>query len=63
MAKKDGIVALTVKQDPIPLEQITLLDFFAAFASIGAVSLGDAKQTAKQSYAIAQAMLDERANQ
>jgi hypothetical protein len=61
MAKKDGIAAVLKEyKDPVPLEKMTLKDFFAAFACIGAVSLGDPEQTAKQAYAVAEAMLDER---
>jgi hypothetical protein len=59
--KHDGIAAvLREYKDPVPLDQMTLRDFFAAFACIGAVSLGDPKQTAKQAYAVAEAMLDEK---
>lgn len=62
MAK--GIAAVLKEQrDPVPLEQMTLLDFFAAFASIGAVTLGDPEQIAKQAYAVANALLDERKKQ
>lgn len=62
MAK--GIAAVLKEQrDPVSLEQMTLLDFFAAFASIGAVTLGDPEQTAKQAYAVANALLDERKKQ
>lgn len=61
MKNKAGIAAvLKPAKNPIPMEEITLRDFFAAFASIGAVTLGDAEQTARQAYAVADAMLDER---
>jgi hypothetical protein len=60
MAKRQGIALLQAKRDPIPLEQITLRDFFAAFACIGASSMAAPKEIATQSYAVADAMLDER---
>jgi hypothetical protein len=59
MAKGISAILKEVK-DPVPLDQMNLRDFFAAFASIGAVSLGDAEQTAKQAYEVAEAMLEER---
>ena len=61
MSRKAGIAAvLQPVRDPVSIEEITLRDFFAAFASIGAVTLGDSEQTARQAYAVADAMLDER---
>jgi len=60
MAKGIATV-LKERKDNVPLDQMTLRDFFAAFVSIGAVTLGHPEQTAKQAYEVAEAMLDERA--
>jgi hypothetical protein len=59
--KHDGIAAvLREYKDPVSLDQMTLRDFFAAMVSMGSASK-DPQQTAKQAYAVAEALLDERA--
>lgn len=60
MAKKQGIALLEVHKDPVSIEEITLRDFFMAFALIGASQMAMPKDIAKQARAVADACMDER---
>ena len=60
-AKKDeGIEALKPKQDPISIQEITMLDWYAAFALLGASPMSNAEDTARAAFDQAEAMLQER---
>lgn len=60
--KDEGIEALKPKQDPVSIQEITLLDWYAAFALLGASPMANTKETAKSAFDQAEAMLNERAN-
>lgn len=57
--KPEGIEVLRAKQDPISIQEITLLDWFAAFALMSTEDL-PADVAAKIAYEKADAMLHER---
>jgi hypothetical protein len=60
--KKEGIELLRPKQDPVPIEQITLLDWYAAFgANCISVIHDDPEMNAKAVFEFADACLRERA--
>jgi len=61
VAKKQGIALLEPKRDPVSIEEITLRDFFVAFALIGASQMAMPRDIAAQAAAVADACLDERA--
>jgi hypothetical protein len=61
VAKKQGIALLEPKRDPVSIEEITLHDFFMAFALIGASQMAMPKDIAAQAKAVADACLDLRA--
>jgi hypothetical protein len=62
MAKKQGIALLEPARDPVSIEEITLRDFFMAFALIGASQMAMPKDIARQAAAVADACLDERSS-
>ena len=60
--KSEGIEALRPKQDPVSIQEITLLDWYAAFALMG-ISIADEIEptaAAKIAFERADAMLQER---
>ncbi len=59
--KDEGIEALKPKQDPISIQEITLMDWYAAFALLGASPMATAEESAKAAFEKAQACLKERA--
>ena len=61
MARKnlEGIEALRPKIKPPSIEELTLLDFYAAF-TITLAGKGDDQQVAKEAFDLAEAMLKER---
>ena len=62
MAKKQGIALLEPKRDPVSIEEITLHDFFMAFALIGASQMAMPRDIATQAKAVADACMDVRAD-
>lgn len=58
--KADGIEVLVAKQDPISIQEITMLDWFAGFALIGASTMSTPEDAAKEAFDRAEAMLKER---
>lgn len=58
--KPEGIEALTARPDPVPLEEIKMLDWYAAFALLGSAPLSSPEATAKQAFDQAEAMMNER---
>jgi hypothetical protein len=59
--KADGIEALVAKQDPISIQEITMLDWYASFALLGMGQTGSEERMAVDAFDIAEAMLNERA--
>jgi len=62
MAKKQGIALLEPKREPVSIEEITLHDFFMAFALIGASQMAMPRDIAAQAKAVADACMDVRAD-
>lgn len=60
--KPEGIEALVSKNDPISIQEITMLDWYAAFALMGADQTGHNSQTASSIFNLAEAMMKEREN-
>jgi len=58
--KPDGIEVLVAKQDPVSIQELTMLDFFAAFALLGASTMNTPGEAAKEAFDKAEAMLNER---
>lgn len=58
----EGIELLQAKQDPISIQEITMLDWYASFAILGASPMSTNKEAAKAAFDLAEAMLNERAN-
>jgi hypothetical protein len=59
--KADGIEALVAKQDPISIQEITMLDWYASFALLGMGPNKSDERMAVDAFDIAEAMLNERA--
>jgi hypothetical protein len=59
--KADGIEALVAKQDPISIQEITMLDWYASFALLTMVQTRSEERMAVDAFDIAEAMLNERA--
>ena len=59
--KDEGIEALKPKQDPISIQEITMLDWYAAFALLGASPMASAEESARAAFEKAEACLKERA--
>jgi len=59
--KDEGIEALKPKLDPISIQEITLMDWYAAFALLGASPMATAEETARAAFEQAEACLKERA--
>jgi hypothetical protein len=62
MPKKQGIALLEPKREPVSIEEITLHDFFMAFALIGASQMAMPRDIAGQAKAVADACMDARAD-
>ena len=58
--KPDGIESLVAKQEPISIQEITMLDWYAAFALIGASNMASPEAAAKEAFDRAEAALKER---
>jgi len=63
--KADGIASIVAKEDPVSIQELTMQDFFAAFALQGICASGAFKewtneQLAVESYDIADEMLQRR---
>lgn len=64
MARKkepEGIELLRPKQDPLSIQEITLMDWYAGFALLGASPMATGKEAAKAAFDLAEEMLKERA--
>ena len=59
--KAEGIEALQLKTEPVELQEMTLMDFFAAFCLLGASTMNHPEEAAKEAYDRAEAMIRERA--
>lgn len=59
--KADGIKALVAKQDPISIQEITMLDWYASFALLTMGQPRSEERMAIDAFDIAEAMLNERA--
>jgi hypothetical protein len=57
--KAEGVESL-VRLEPVPLEHITILDFFAAFALMGLSGGDNLRHNAQVSYDQAEEMMKER---
>jgi len=58
--KAEGIELLQPKQEPVELQDMTLTDFFAAFAMLSASPMNHPSDAAKEAYDKAEAMIRER---
>ena len=58
--KPEGIEVLRAKQDPISIQEITMLDWYAAFALIGASNMASPEDASKEAFDRAEAALKER---
>ncbi len=58
--KPEGIESLKPKQDPISIQEITMLDWYAAFALLGQSPMSTPEDTARSAFDQAEAMLQER---
>ena len=63
--KADGIASIVAKEDPVSIQELTMQDFFAAFALQGICASGAFKEwtnerLAVESYDIADEMLNRR---
>ena len=58
--KAEGIEALVEKPEPISIQEITMTDWFAAFALLGVSPMATAETAAKDAYERAEAMMAER---
>lgn len=62
MARKpsNGLEALVPKQEPVSIQEITMQDWYAAFAMINTQPMTSAKDAAKEAWDKAEAMMEER---
>ena len=58
--KPEGIAAVIPKQDPVSIQELTMLDFYASFALLGASTMSTPEEAAKEAFDKAEAMLNER---
>ena len=63
MARKpsNGLEALVPKQEPVSIQEITMQDWYAAFAMINTPPMTSMKDAAKDAWDKAEAMMEERA--
>lgn len=57
----EGIELLQAKQDPVSIQEITMLDWYAGFALLGASTMATDKEAAKEAFDKAEEMMKERA--
>lgn len=62
MARKqsEGLEALVPKQEPVSIQEITMQDWYAAFAMINSPPMTSTKDAAKDAWDRAEAMMQER---
>lgn len=62
MVKKrsEGLEALVAKQEPISIQEITMQDWYAAFAMLNWAPMTNNKDAAKECWDRAEAMMEER---
>lgn len=62
MVKKrsEGLEALVAKQEPISIQEITMQDWYAAFAMLNWPPMTSNKDAAKECWDRAEAMMEER---
>ena len=62
MARKpsNGLEALVPKQEPVSIQEITMQDWYAAFAMINTQPMTSPKDAAKEAWDKAEAMMEER---
>ena len=58
--KPEGIAAVIAKQDPVSIQELTMMDFYAAFALLGASTMNTPEEAAREAFDKAEAMLNER---
>jgi len=58
--KPEGIEALVSKEDPVSIQEITMLDWYASFASMGIGLEANAEKAASMSFERTEAMMKER---
>lgn len=58
--KPEGIETLKPKQEPMSIQEITMLDWYAAFALLGASTMSNAEDAAREAFDKAEAMMHER---
>ena len=58
--KKLGVEALLDKTDPISIQEITLQDWYAAFALFATIGGDSPQNTAKYAWDVAESMMEER---
>lgn len=58
--KPEGIAAVIPKQDPVSIQEMTMMDFYAAFALLGASTMTTPEEAAREAFDKAEAMLNER---
>ena len=58
--RSEGLEALVPKQEPVSIQEITLQDWYAAFAMINSPPMTSAKDSAKDAWDRAEAMMEER---
>jgi len=55
-----GVAALVEEPDPISIQDIRMLDWYAAFAMIGSSNMASPEEAAKEAFSRAVAMMKER---
>ena len=58
--KPEGISSLVSRPEPISIQEITMLDWFAGFASLSSSTMSTPSEAAKESFDRAEAMMAER---
>lgn len=59
--KDEGIEALKPKKEFVSIQEITMLDWYAAFALLGSSPMSNPEDTARAAFDRAEAMMQERA--
>ena len=59
--KAEGIELLKPKMDPVSIQEITMLDWFAGFALLSASPMANPEDAAKDAFDRAEAAMKERA--
>ncbi len=58
--KPEGISSLVSSPEPISIQEITMLDWYAGFASLSSSTMSTPSEAAKESFDRAEAMMAER---